>query len=97
MTVSIPSSNQYPHINTSSLHNRKEVRNENLHRLHQEKLDDYSRIKLQDYQLNRTNLKDWEDKKSIEEVHRYLSIKKTVEYGLYQYSKHLGNHLDITV
>ena len=97
MNINIPGASSYPHINTSSLHNRKEVKSENLHRKHQEHLDDYRRVKLQDFNLNRTTLRDWEVTKSIEEINRYMSLKKSVEYGLYQYSKHLGNHLDVSV
>jgi hypothetical protein len=95
--MQIPGANQYPHINTSSMHNRKEIKSENLHRKHQEDLSDYYRVKQQDFELNRTSLKDWETTKSIQEINKYMSLKKSVEYGLYQYSKHLGNHLDVTV
>ena len=36
-------------------------------------------------------------KKDIDEVNRYLNVKKNVEYGLYQYSKYLGKHIDVIV
>ena len=97
MNIKIPSFTQIPQINTSDIHNRKAVKTENLHRAHQEKIADYSRVKLQDYELNRTNLKDWEVTKSIEEINRYMNIKRSVEYGLYQYSKHLGKNVDVYV
>ena len=97
MNIKIPGSSQIPLINTSDIHNRKAIKSENLHRAHQEKIADDSRVKLQDYELNRTNLKDWEVTKSIEEINRYMNIKRSVEYGLYQYSKHLGSHLDVYV
>ena len=97
MNINIPGNSSYPHINTSSMHNRKEVKIEHLHRKQQEQLTDYYRVKHQDYELNRTTLHDWETTKSIEEINRYMKLKKTVEYGLYQYSKHLGRNLDISV
>jgi hypothetical protein len=97
MNIKIPSSSQIPLINTSDIHNRKAIKSENLHRAHQEKIADYNRVRLQDYELNRTDLQDWEVTKSIEDINRYMSIKRSVEYGLYQYSKHLGSHVDVYV
>lgn len=85
------------HVNTSPMYNRKQVKVENLHRLHQEKVADFYRVKQQDFMLNHTNLKDWEMIKNLEDINRYMVLKKNVEYGLYKYSKYLGNHIDITV
>lgn len=95
MNISVPGISQTPLVHTADIHNRKAIKSENLHRLHQEKIADYRRVKLQDYELNRTNLRDWEVAKHIEEINRYLNIKRSVEYGLYKYSAHLGRNIDV--
>jgi hypothetical protein len=61
------------------------------------KLKDFYSVKKQDLDLNRAHLNDWNYKKDIDEVNRYLNVKKNVEYGLYQYSKYLGKHIDVIV
>ena len=35
--------------------------------------------------------------KYIAEINAYLSLKRRVEYGLYQYGKFLGQTLDVSV
>ena len=97
MSIKIPGTSEIPLVNTANLHNRKEIRSEELHRIHQEKLADFNRVKRQDFDIHRTSLRDWELKKDISEIDRYMSLKRTVEYGLYQYSKYLGNNIDVTV
>lgn len=92
----IPNGVSY-HVNTSPIYNRKEVKIENLHRKHQENLADFYRVKQQDFQLNRTHLKDWESVKHLQDIDRYMNIKKNTDYQLYKYSKYLGNHIDVTV
>ena len=86
-----------PPINTSTIHNHKETKTQALHRLDQARLDQHYEIKRLDAELERTKLKDYDLQKSIDEINRYTSLKKSVEYGLYQYSKYLGNKLDVFV
>ena len=92
----IPSATNY-HVNTSPMYNRKQGKEEQLHRKHQDNIDDFYRVKQQDFRLNKTHLKDWETVKHLEDINRYMNLKKNVEYGLYKYSKYLGNHIDITI
>jgi hypothetical protein len=97
MNIKIPNTNQIPPIDTSAMNNLRKVKAEHLHRLHQEKLNEFYKVKKQDFETNRAHLNDFDYKKDIDEVNRYLNVKRNVEYGLYQYSKHLGKHIDVVV
>jgi ribosomal protein S17E len=97
MNIKVPNTNQIPPIDTSTLNGFKAVRTEHLHRAHQEKVNEYYKVKKQDFETNRAHLNDWEYKKDIDEVNRYLNIKRNVEYRLFQYSKYLGKHIDVLV
>jgi hypothetical protein len=97
MNIKVPNTNQIPPIDTSSMYNLKKVKIEELHKAHQEKVNEYYKVKKEDIETNRAHFNDWNYKKDIDEVNRYLNIKKNVEYGLYQYSKYLGKHIDVIV
>jgi len=97
MNIKVPNTNQIPPIDTSSIYNLKKVKIEHLHRAHQEKINEYYSVKKQDLETNRAHLNDWNHKEDVNEVNRYLHVKRNVEYGLYQYSKYLGKHIDILV
>jgi hypothetical protein len=96
MTIKIPNTPSI-NLNTASMHNRKEVRREELHRVSQELIADFYRTKLQDYNLNQTNLKDRNLDKDIQEINNYMNLKKNAEYKAYKYSVYLGNNLDVYV
>jgi hypothetical protein len=97
MNIKVPNTNQIPPIDTSSIYNLKKVKIEHLHKAHQEKVNEYYKVKKEDIETNRAHFNDWNYKKDIDEVNRYLNVKKNVEYGLYQYSKYLGKHIDVIV
>jgi hypothetical protein len=97
MNIKVPNTNQIPPIDTSAIYNLKKVKVEHLHKAHQEKLNEYYRVKKEDLETNRSHLNDWQYKKDIDEVNRYLNVKRNVEYRLYQYSKYLGKHIDVIV
>ena len=46
---------------------------------------------------NCASFQDHEEAKYIAEINAYLSLKRRVEYGLYQYGKFLGQTLDVSV
>jgi hypothetical protein len=79
------------------MYNLKKVKIEELHKSHQEKVNEYYKVKKEDFETNHARMNDWNYKKDIDEVNRYLNVKKNVEYGLYQYSKYLGKHIDVIV
>lgn len=89
--------NPVVHINTASMHNRKEVRREELHRASQELVADFYRVKLQDYIVHDHNIKKLNLNKDIQEINNYMNLKKNMEYRAYKYSVYLGNNLDIYV
>lgn len=97
MDIKIPGLTNLPPINTSTIHNHKETKTQALHKLDQASLDQHYKIKRQDVELDSMRLKDYDLQKSLDELHRYASLKKSVEYGLYQYSKYLGNKVDVYV
>ena len=47
--------------------------------------------------MNRASFQDHEQAKYIAEINAYLSLKRRVEYGLYQYGKFLGHNLDVYI
>ena len=95
MNIRIPPVTAIAQINTADMHNRRAVKLEQLHREKLDKTDDYYRVKQQDFNLNRTHLRDWEMDKSIEEVVRYTNLRNRVEYARYRYSQYLGKHIDV--
>jgi hypothetical protein len=97
MTIKIPISIPPVHLDSSSMHNRKEVKREHLHRIHQEKVEDFFHVKKNDFEVNKSDIRHWNLKKDIEEINNYLSLKKQIEYGLYRYSISLGTNLDVYV
>jgi len=97
VNVSIPSFSQLPPINTAMMNNHKQVKSEHLRKTQQDRVDEYVKVKEQDYTINRTRLEDLELKKDIEETSRLLNLKRVVEYQLYQYAKYLGNTVDVYV
>ena len=97
MDIKIPGLTQLPPINTANVHNRTQVKIQELHRLDQTRLDQYYKIKEQDTELLARRLKHYDLQKSLDELHRYAGLKKSVEYGLYQYSRYLGNKVDVYV
>ena len=97
MDIKVPNTNQIPPIDTSSIYNLKKVKIEELHKSHQEKINEYYKVKKEDFETNHAQMNDWNYKRDIDEVNRYLNVKKNVEYGLYQYSKYLGKHIDVIV
>ena len=97
MNIKIPNTNQIPPIDTSAIYNLKKVKVEHLHKAHQENLNEYYKVKKEDLETNRAHLNDYKYKKDIDEVNRYLNVKRNVEYRLYQYSKYLGKHIDVIV
>ena len=97
MQIKIPNTNQIPPIDTSAMNNLRKVKAEELRKAHQEKLNEFYKVKKQDFETNRAHLNDFDYKKDIDEVNKYLNVKRNVEYSLYQYSKHLGKHIDVVV
>ena len=97
MTVKIPISYPHMHFDSATMHNRKEIKREHLHRLYQEKISDFYRVKKDDFDTKKTDLKVWNLKKDIEEINNYLNLKNHIEYGLYRYSISLGTNLDVYV
>jgi len=90
MNISIASASVMPVLNTSAMASRKVDRNEQL-------ADKHYDIKHSDWQKNRASFQDHEEAKYIAEINAYLSLKRRVEYGLYQYGKFLGQTLDVSV
>ena len=48
-------------------------------------------------QADLASFQDHEEAKYIAEINAYLSLKRRVEYGLYQYGKFLGHNLDVYI
>jgi len=86
-----------PVLNTSAMASRRADRNEELADQHYDKIDEYYDVKRSDWQRNRASFQDHEEAKYIAEINQYLSLKRRVEYGLYQYGKFLGYNLDVSV
>jgi len=97
MNVSIASASVMPVLNTSAMAGRRVDRNEQLADEHYDKIDEYYDVKRSDWQKNRASFQDHEEAKYIAEINAYLSLKRRVEYGLYQYGKFLGYNLDVSV
>ena len=97
MNISIASASVMPVLNTSAMASRKADRNEELEDKHYDKINENYDIKHSDWQKNRASLQDHEEAKYIAEINTYLSLKRRVEYGLYQYGKFLGQTLDVSV
>jgi hypothetical protein len=97
MNISIASVSAMPVLNTSGMASRKADRNEQLADKHYDKLDQHYDVKRSDWQKNRTSLLEHEEAKYIAEINSYLSLKRRVEYGIYQYGKFLGYNLDVSV
>ena len=97
MNISIASVSAMPVLNTSGMASRKADRNEQLADKHYDKLDQHYDVKRSDWQKNRTSFLEHEEAKYIAEINSYLSLKRRVEYGIYQYGKFLGYNLDVSV
>ena len=97
MNISIASASVMPVLNTSAMASRKVDRNEQLANKHYDKINEHYDIKHSDWQKNRASFQDYEESKYIAEINAYLSLKRRVEYGLYQYGKFLGQTLDVSV
>ena len=97
MNISIASVSAMPVFNTSGMAGRKADRHEQLADQHYDKLDEHYDVKRSDWQKNRTSFEDHEEAKYIAEINQYLSLKRRVEYGIYQYGKFLGHNLDVYV
>jgi len=97
MNISIASASVMPVLNTSAMAGRRADRNEQLADQHYDKLEQYHDIKRSDWQKNRASFQDQEEAKHIAEINAYLSLKRRVEYGLYQYGEFLGKTLDVYV
>jgi S-adenosylmethionine hydrolase len=57
MTVKIPISYPRMHFDSATMHNRKEIKREHLHRLYQEKISDFYRVKKDDFDKIHQNRK----------------------------------------
>ncbi len=97
MNISIASASVMPILNTSAMASRKVDRNEQLADKHYDKINEHYDIKHSDWQQYRASFQDHEEAKYIAEINAYLSLKRRVEYGLYQYGKFLGQTLDVFV
>jgi hypothetical protein len=97
MNISIASASAMPVLNTAAMAGRRADRNEQLADQHYDKLEQYHDIKRSDWQMNRASFQDHEEAKYIAEINAYLSLKRRVEYGLYQYGKFLGHNLDVYI
>ena len=97
MNISIASASVMPVLNTSAMASRRADRNEQLADKHYDKINEHYDIKHSDWQKNRASFLDHEEAKYIADINSYLSLKRRVEYGLYQYGKFLGQTLDVFV
>ena len=97
MNISIASASVMPVINTSAMASRRADRNDQLAEEHYDKIEEHYDIKHSDWQMNRASFQDQEEAKYIAEINAYLSLKRRVEYGLYQYGKFLGHNLDVYI
>ena len=97
MNISIASASVMPVLNTSAMASRRADRNDQLAEEHYDKIEEHYDIKHSDWQMNRASFQDHEEAKYIAEINAYLSLKRRVEYGLYQYGKFLGQNLDVYV
>ena len=97
MNISIASASVMPVLNTSAMASRRADRNDQLADQHYDKIEEHHDVKHSDWQKNRASLQDHEEAKYIAEINAYLSLKRRVEYGLYQYGKFLGQTLDVSV
>ena len=97
MNISIASVSAMPVLNTSGMASRKADRNEQLADKHYDKLDEHYDVKRSDWRINRVSFEEHEEAKYIAEINQYLSLKRRVEYGIYQYGKFLGYNLDIYI
>ena len=97
MNISIASASVMPVLNTSGMASRKADRNEQLANKHYDKINEHYDIKHSDWQKNRASFEEHEEAKYIAEINQYLSLKRRVEYSIYQYGKFLGYNLDVYV
>ena len=97
MNISIASASVMPVLNTSAMASRRADRNDQLAEEHYDKIEEHYDIKHSDWQMNRASFQDQEEAKYIAEINAYLSLKRRVEYGLYQYGKFLGHNLDVYI
>ena len=97
MNIAIASASVMPVLNTSAMASRRADRNDQLAKEHYDKIEEHYDIKHSDWQMNRASFQDQEEAKYIAEINAYLSLKRRVEYGLYQYGKFLGHNLDVYI
>ena len=97
MNIAIASASVMPVLNTSAMASRRADRNDQLAEEHYDKIEEHYDIKHSDWQMNRASFQDQEEAKYIAEINAYLSLKRRVEYGLYQYGKFLGHNLDVYI
>ena len=97
MNISIASASVMPVLNTSAMASRRADRNDQLAEEHYDKIEEHYDIKHSDWQMYRASFQDHEEAKYIAEINAYLSLKRRVEYGLYQYGKFLGHNLDVYI
>ena len=97
MNISIASASVMPVLNTSAMASRRADRNDQLAEEHYDKIEEHYDIKHSDWQMNRASFQDQEEAKYIAEINAYLSLKRRVEYSLYQYGKFLGHNLDVYI
>ena len=97
MNIAIASASVMPVLNTSAMASRRADRNDQLAEEHYDKIEEHYDIKHSDWQMNRASFQDHEEAKYIAEINAYLSLKRRVEYGLYQYGKFLGHNLDVYI
>jgi hypothetical protein len=97
MNVSLPSLSSMPIFNNSAMHNRRVERSKELAKKHYDKVEEYYDTKRSDFELRKVSFQDWEYKKITEEINSYLALKRSLEYGLYQYGRYLGYNLDVYI
>jgi len=56
MNIKVPNTNQIPPIDTSSMYNLKKVKIEELHKAHQEKVNEYYKVKKEDIETRASNM-----------------------------------------
>jgi len=93
----IPISVPHPHFDNSLMHNRQEVKRDQIQDKHNVAVHQYQRSQNNAWHANRRSMTHLHEYQDYLAINQYLNLKQHVEYGNYRYSITLGNNLDVYV
>ena len=93
----IPISVPHPHFDNSLMHNRQEVKRDQIQDKHNVAVHKYQHSQNNAWHANRRSMTHFHEYQDYLAINQYLNLKQHVEYGNYRYSITLGNNLDVYV